>query len=101
MPLFHRRPDADHIQPTPAAPIMPVRLGLTIGILWGTGVLLLAICANHKYGSLIFKGLQEMYIGCDNRTKCGLLVCTLMGALDGFIGGALIGLLYNALPVYV
>jgi hypothetical protein len=76
-----------------------VRLGVSIGIIWSLSVVLLAGLAKASYASIFFRMIQEVYVGCDYRTGCGLLLCALFGFVDGFIGGALVGLLYNNLPI--
>ena len=79
--------------------IHPVRLGVTIGLIWCIAVVLLALVAKYSYAPLFFRLVQEMYIGCGFKTCLNVLVCALFGFADGFIGGALVGLIYNWLPI--
>jgi len=79
--------------------IYPVRLGLTIGILWSVIIFLFALLVNKKIELLFFKSIQELYPGCSSETIFGPYICGLMGFLDGFMGGLLIGLLYNNISI--
>lgn len=79
--------------------IYVIRLGLTIGILCGLSIFLLTFLADKKYGVLFFKIIQDAYPGCNNKDLTGKLICGLMGFLDGFIGGLLIGIIYNNLNI--
>ena len=79
--------------------IYPVRLGVTIGILWGIIIFLFALLVNKKIKLLFFKVIEEVYPGCSSKTIFGPYMCGLMGFLDGFIGGLLIGLLYNNISI--
>ena len=83
----------------PTSHVHPVRLGITIGLIWGLSVVLLALLAKYSYASLFFRMVQEVYAGCDHKTCLGIFICALFGFVDGFIGGALVGLIYNWLPV--
>ncbi len=78
--------------------IYSVRLGLTIGILWGLSVFLLALISDDN-NSLFFKMIESGYPGCNRETINGKLICGLMGFLDGFVGGLIIGLLYNNINI--
>ena len=64
-----------------------------------SGILLLVLFADKNYGVLFFKILEEAYPGCNRKDVVGKLMCGLMGFLDGFIGGILIGLIYNNLNI--
>lgn len=79
--------------------IYALRLGLTIGILCGLTILLLILIADKNYGELFFKILEGAYPGCNRKNLLGKLMCVFMGFLDGFIGGILIGLIYNNLNI--
>ena len=79
--------------------IYVLRLGLTIGILCGVTILLLVLLADKNYGVLFFKILEGAYPGCNRKDLLGKLMCGLMGFLDGFVGGILIGLIYNNLNI--
>lgn len=79
--------------------IYVLRLGLTIGILYGVTILLLVLLADKNYGVLFFKILEGAYPGCNRKDLAGKLMCGYMGFLDGFIGGILIGFIYNNLNI--
>ena len=79
--------------------LYPIRLGITIGILWGVSMLLLALFTGREYGSVIFKLISKVYIGCSQKNILSKLVCGLYGFIDGFITGALIALLYNFIAI--
>ena len=61
--------------------IYSVRLGLTIGILWGLSVFLLALITNNN-NSLFFKMIESNYPGCNRKTMYGKLLCALMGFFE-------------------
>ena len=79
--------------------IYTVRLGLTIGLLFGISIFLLVVLVDKNYGVLFFKMLEGVYPGCSRKDLFGKMMCGLMGFLDGFIGGILIGLIYNNLRI--
>ena len=79
--------------------ILPVRLGVTLGVIWSLSVLLLSVMASYKWGSLFFRSIEDVYLGCSNKTVRGQIWCTVLGFADGFIAGCLIGVLYNNLPI--
>ena len=81
------------------ADIYVFRLGLTIGLLCGLSILLLVLLADKNYGVLFFKILEGAYPGCNRKDLKGKLMCGLMGFLDGFVGGILIGLIYNNINI--
>ena len=81
------------------ADIYVVRLVLTIGLLYGISILLLLLIADKNYGVLFFKILEGAYPGCNRKDLRGKLMCGLMGFVDGFVGGILIGLIYNNLRI--
>jgi hypothetical protein len=66
-----------------------VRLGLSVGIVWAFGVLLLGGAANaFDWGTPAVQLLESVYLG---------FAPTLAGLLIGVIGGFLIGWVYNRL----
>ena len=79
--------------------LYPIRLGITIGIFWGVSMILLALFTGKQYGSVFFKLISQVYIGCSQQNILSKLVCGLYGFIDGFITGALIALLYNYLTI--
>ena len=76
-----------------------VRLGLTLGIVYGVSILLLSLVTKESYGGVMFRLLEGVYPGCDRTTQWGKLLCGGMAFLDGFLGGVLFGIMYNILPV--
>lgn len=79
--------------------IHTVRLGLTLGIIWGINMLLLSFVSRVNYGGVIFRAMQNAYPGCSNKNIEGQLLCLIMGCLDGFSLGIIIGLVYNGLKM--
>lgn len=79
--------------------VQVVRLGLTIGLVYGILLWLLALLTKESYGGLMFRLLEGVYPGCNRKTQWGKLLCGGMAFLDGFIGGVLFGIVYNILPI--
>ena len=69
--------------------------GLAFGVLWAAGVLIIGLIATYNgYGSEMIDGLGTVYIGLDT-TLTGVLLGTVWGFFDAFIGGYLLVWLYN------
>lgn len=79
--------------------IYVIRLGLTLGLIFGISIFLLVLLAHKNYGILFFKILEGAYPGCSRDNLLGKFLCGFMGFLDGFLGGILIGYLYNNLKI--
>lgn len=79
--------------------IQTVRLAVTLAIIWGINMLLLSLLSKVNYGGVIFHALRNAYPGCGNKTPEGIVMCVLMGAIDGASLGLMIGLIYNALKM--
>ena len=79
--------------------LLPVRLGLSFGIIWGISMLFLAFFSTKEYGLSLFKPIAEVYICCSQKNLFYKLMCGVMGFLDGFCGGFLIALIYNNLNI--
>ena len=75
-------------------------LALTTAILWGGGVLL-ACLANllwPGYAGAFLELLASVYPGYGGTASIGqLIIATLWAVLDGFLGGLVLGWLYNRL----
>ena len=72
-------------------------LGLTLGIIWGSGILFLGLMSTFWNWGLGFVTLMgSVYIGY-NSTLGGTLIGTIWGFCDGTICGLLIGWIYNKL----
>ncbi len=72
-------------------------LGLTMGIVWGGGMLLLGLMTLFwNWGIDVITLISSVYIGY-NPTLGGILVGTLWGFCDGAICGVLIAWVYNKL----
>ena len=76
--------------------IYPLRLGITLGIIWGASVISLALVSSKNYGSFAFKLIKNLYTGC---SKNNILLCGFLGFIDAFIGGVLIGFIYNNINI--
>ena len=70
-------------------------LGLTLGIVWASGVFLVGLVSIFTSWGLGFVTLiGSMYIGYTN-TFSGIFIGTIWGFCDGVICGVLIAWLYN------
>jgi len=70
-------------------------LGLSLGITWGAGVLILGIVAGvNGWGSEWVDLLSKVYRGYDS-TFAGSIMGGVWGFVDAGIGGAVIAWLYN------
>ena len=73
----------------------PMAAGLAFGILWAAGVLIIGLIATYNgYGSEMIDALGTVYLGLD-KTLAGVLIGTVWGFVDAFIGGYLMVWLYN------
>ena len=81
--------------------VYPIRLGLAFSIIMFIGVLCVSILTKFGYGGHVFRLLEDSYPGCNSKNAWGVFMCALLGAVDGFIGGALIGFLYNVIDIRV
>ena len=79
--------------------IHTIRLALTLAIIWGINMMLLSLFSRMNYGGVIFHAMENAYPGCSNKNIEGQLMCLLMGFLDGFSLGLMIGLIYNSLKM--
>ncbi|MBD3282391.1 MAG: hypothetical protein GF387_02165 [Candidatus Portnoybacteria bacterium] len=70
-------------------------LGLSLGILWGLSVFIATIYILLKGGGNTMVLIQQFYWGY-NISIGGAFLGLIYGFIDGFIGGWLIALLYNA-----
>ena len=72
-----------------------VSLGLAIGITWAFGVFLLGVgAAFFNWGVPVVAVLSSVYIGY-SPTFVGSIAGAVWAFADGFIGGVIIGWLYN------
>lgn len=72
-------------------------LGLTLGIVWGSGMLLLGLMSMFlNWGMGVVNIIGSVYIGY-NSTFVGTFVGTIWGFCDGAVCGVLIAWLYNKL----
>ncbi len=72
-------------------------LALSLGILEGLGILILALVAQYSgYGSGLVNAVGTVYIGLD-ASLGGAVIGAIWGFVDGLIGGALVAWLYNKL----
>jgi len=75
----------------------PKNLGLSIGIIWGLGMLLLGLFATFlNWGGGLVQTMSSLYIGYDLGIV-GSVIGGIWGFVDGFIFGFLIALVYNML----
>ena len=74
----------------------PVPLGLSFGIVWAAGILLVGFTAMFGWGNALVDVLASVYIGY-GASVAGALIGAVWAFADGFIAGALIGWIYNRL----
>jgi hypothetical protein len=75
-------------------------LALTSGILWGLCMLVMTLAnlVSASYGQEFLQMMSSVYPGYHATRSIGeVIVGTLYGAVDGFIGGAVFAWLYNHL----
>ena len=74
-----------------------LKLGISLGILWGLSVFFVTFIRFKKKLPLLFKGIQQFYFNCNPNTATGKIICTIAAFMDAFIGGVIVGYLYNHL----
>jgi hypothetical protein len=75
-------------------------LALTSGILWGLAMLVMTLAnlVSGSYGQQFLQLMSSVYPGYHATRSIGeVIVGTLYGAADGFIGGAIFAWVYNHL----
>ena len=75
-------------------------LSLTVAIVWGGSILLVGLgnLMANTYGVAFLEVVASIYPGYQAASSLGdVIVGTLYGLVDGFIGGLLIGWVYNRL----
>jgi len=79
--------------------IHSLRLGVSLGIIWGFTMIVLAFLANKHYGLPLFQSISKIYIGCNQNNFFSKILCGLIGFIDAFVLGFLIGFIYNRIPI--
>ena len=79
--------------------VLPVRLGVALGIVWGGCMLSLALFAGKRYGLSFLAAMSKLYLGCGQESLFSKIMCGALGFIDAFVGGWLIGTVYNRLPM--
>ena len=74
--------------------LSPLALGLALGVLWGGSLLLLGLLTHYEFGGVIVASLKKVHVIYD-LSFTGILAATLIGFVDGFFRGAILGWLYN------
>lgn len=70
-------------------------LALSLGIVWGVGLLILGLSATvFGYGVTFIDLIGSLYVGYAP-TALGALIGGVWGFIDAYVGGLLIGWLYN------
>ncbi|MFB6141802.1 MAG: bacteriophage holin [Halorientalis sp.] len=78
------------------APDLDARaLGRAAGLLWAAAVVALGLLARSGWGDQWRDLLADSYPGYDSSPR-GLAIGAVWAFVDGFVGGSLLGLLYNA-----
>ncbi len=71
-------------------------LSLTVAIVWGGSILLIGLANLIGYGAAFLEVASSIYPGYRGPSSFGqVIVGTLYGVVDGFVGGLIIGWLYN------
>jgi len=76
------------------SPLNVKAFGLTLGILWGAGVLLVGLMAQTGYGLPFVEFLGALYIGY-SVTVQGAIIGGLWAFVDAGVGGLIFAWLYN------
>ena len=77
--------------------LQPIAFAVAMGIVWGLGVLILALGALYlNWGALLVHLLSNVYIGLAVSVQ-GSLIGAAWGFADAFIGGLIFALLYNCM----
>ncbi|MDP3704899.1 MAG: bacteriophage holin [Legionellaceae bacterium] len=75
--------------------LSPVALGLALGVFWGLSILAMGLLASYfMYGTAFVTAMGNMYVGYE-ASVLGSVIGGFIGFVDAFIGGAIIGWLYN------
>lgn len=74
----------------------PNALGLSIGVLWAIYIFCCGIFAIFGWGTELVKVLSSLYLGYA-ASFGGAIVGAIWAFVDGYIGGAVVGWLYNRL----
>lgn len=69
----------------------PTALGLAVGLTWAGAIAFLGIVSRFGWGEGWRELLADVYLGYEENTAAGVA----WGLVDGFVGGYLIGWLYN------
>ncbi|MBU0585940.1 hypothetical protein KJ780_00355 [Candidatus Micrarchaeota archaeon] len=79
------------------AKISEVKLGISCGVLWGAGLLLVGLVAGDaNYGAGFIGSIGSVYLGYGPGALGGL-IGLLYGLADGFFAGFFIAWIYNRL----
>ncbi len=68
--------------------------GLSLGLVWGVSLFVMAILAQYGFGVNFVKAFGDIYIGY-NATAVGGVVGALWGFVDLLVGGVIVAWLYN------
>jgi hypothetical protein len=75
--------------------LSPSRLGVSLGIVWGVGILLVGVMAMIRPGSMeAMIELLSLYPGFEASVS-GIFIGFFWGFIDGFIGAFVVAWLYN------
>ena len=69
----------------------PTALGLAVGLTWAIAIAALGVASRFGWGDGWRKLLADVYVGYEDHTAAGIA----WGLVDGFVGGYLLGWLYN------
>jgi hypothetical protein len=73
----------------------PLAFGLSLGVIWGTSVLIMGLLAQYfSYGTEFVSAMGVIYIGYEPSIM-GSVIGGLFGFIDALVGGILIAWLYN------
>ena len=80
--------------------ISPLAFGLSLGVVWGSSVLLMGLLAHFfTYGTGFVTAVGVVYIGYEP-SLIGSAIGAMFGFIDALVGGALIAWLYNCFAGY-
>ncbi len=74
-----------------------VKFGIAAGIVWGFGVLFIALASHYGLWTEVYEMLTRFYYGFNNLSLIGYFLGLAWSFIDAFIGAFLVAYLYNKL----
>ncbi len=75
--------------------LSPAALGLAIGVMWAFSLLIIGLLSYYAdYGTTFIMTVNSLYF-ISGVTLANVFFTTIIGFVDGFIGGVILAFLYN------